>query len=290
MLSFLKSCWRTSGKFKFGVIVLGFFVVLALVAPLIYRPIIGDVSPARPGEFSRWLPPSPQNPLGSDGHGRDLLTDYLAGLRTTLFIGFLAGVIASSVGIIVGFLSAYEGGWLDSVLLTITNMLIVIPSYPILVAIAMVTPEMGVTSMSVILALFSWPFSARTIRAQVMTMKERPYVELAKVSGQGEWAIIFTEILPNLMPYLLMGFAFSVVGAMVAEVGIEAIGLGPSNIITLGLMINFANGWGVYSMGRLEILLIPVGALVLIFMAITMINRGMEEYLNPRLQKVTTEK
>jgi peptide/nickel transport system permease protein len=92
------------------------------------------------------------------------------------------------------------------------------------------------------------------------------------------------------MPYLLMGFAFSVVGAMVAEVGIEAIGLGPSNIITLGLMINFANGWGVYSMGRLEILLIPVGALVLIFMAITMINRGMEEYLNPRLQKVTTEK
>jgi peptide/nickel transport system permease protein len=290
MFSFLKSCWRTSGKFKFGVIVLTFFVVLALIAPLIYRPIIGDISPARPGEFARWVPPNPNNPLGSDGHGRDLLTDYLAGLRTTLYIGFLAGIIASSVGIMVGFLSAYRGGWVDSVLLTITNMLIVIPSYPILVAIAMVTPELDVAAMSVILALFSWPYSARTIRAQVMTMKERPYVELAKVSGQGDWAIIFTEILPNLTPYLLMGFAFSVVGAMVAEVGIEAIGLGPSNIITLGLMINFANGWGVYSMGRLEVLLIPVGVLVLIFMAITMINRGMEEYLNPRLQKVTTEK
>ncbi len=271
-------------------IVLTFFIVAALIAPLIYRPIIGDESPARPGGFARWVPPNPKNPLGTDGHGRDLLTDYLAGLRTTLFIGFLAGIIASAVGIMVGFLSAYKGGWIDSVLLTITNMLIVIPSYPILVAIAMVTPELGITSMSVILALFSWPYSARTIRAQVMTMKERPYVELAKVSGQGDWAIIFTEILPNLTPYLLMGFAFSVVGAMVAEVGIEAIGLGPSNIITLGLMINFANGWGVYSMGRLEVLLIPVSALVLIFMAITMINRGMEEYLNPRLQKVTTEK
>lgn len=290
MLSFLRNCWRASGKFKFGVIVLTFFIVLAIAAPLLYRPIIGNISPARPGVFPRWLPPSPEHPLGTDGHGRDLLTDYLAGLRTTLYIGFLAGVIASGVGIMVGFLSAYKGGWVDSVLLTITNMLIVIPSYPILVAIAMVTPELGVASMSIILALFSWPFSARTIRAQVMTMKERPYVELAKVSGQGDWAIIFTEILPNLTPYLLMGFAFSVVGAMVAEVGIEAIGLGPSNIITLGLMINFANGWGVYSMGRLEVLLIPVSALVLIFMAITMINRGMEEYLNPRLQKVTTEK
>jgi len=176
------------------------------------------------------------------------------------------------------------------VLLTFTNMLIVIPSYPILVAIALVTPELGITAMALILAFFSWAYSARTIRAQVMTMKERPYVELAKVSGQKDVAIIFTEILPNLTPYLLMGFAFAVVGAMVSEVGLEAIGLGPSNIITLGLMINFANGWGVYSMGRLEVLLIPVGALILIFVAITMINRGMEEYLNPRLQKVTTEK
>jgi len=290
MLSFLSSCWRTSGKFKFGVAILALFALLALVAPLIYTPIIGDVNPARPGAFPRWVPAGPGHPLGTDGHGRDLLTDYLAGLRTTLYIGFLAGVVASSVGILVGFLGAYKGGWLDSILLTMTNMLIVIPSYPILVAIALVTTELDVGAMSLILALFSWPFSARTIRAQVMTMKERPYVELAKVSGQGDWAIIFTEILPNLTPYLLMGFAFSVVGAMVSEVGIEAIGLGPSNIITLGLMINFANSWGVYSMGRMEILLIPVGALVLIFMAITMINRGMEEYVNPRLQKVTTEK
>lgn len=290
MLRFLGSCWRTSGKFKFGVIVLTLFVLTALIAPLIYRPIIGTNSPSRPGVFRRWQPPSPANPLGTDGHGRDLLTDYLAGLRTTLFIGFLAGIVGTGVGVFVGFVSGYKGGAIDSVLLTITNMLIVIPSYPILVALAMVTPEMGVTTMALILALFSWPFSARTIRAQVMTMKERPYVELAKVSGQGDFPIIFTEILPNLMPYLLMGFAFSTVGAMVAEVGLEAIGLGPSNIITLGLMINFANGWGVYSMGRLEILLIPVSALVFIFMAITMINRGMEEYLNPRLQKVTTEK
>lgn len=290
MLDFIKNCWRTSGKFKFGVIILTALVLLALCAPLIYRPIIGNQSPARPGMFRRWEPPSAAHPFGTDGHGRDLLTDYLAGLRTTLYIGFLAGGLSTLIGVVVGFFGGYKGGWIDTVLLTVTNMLIVIPSYPILVGLAMVTPELDVGSMAVILAIFSWPYSARTIRAQVLTMKERPYVELAKVSGQKDMQIIFTEILPNLMPYLLMGFAFSVVGAMVAEVGIEAMGLGPSNIITLGMMINFANGWAVYSLGRIEILLIPVGALVLIFMAITMINRGMEEFLNPRLQKVTMEK
>jgi peptide/nickel transport system permease protein len=183
-----------------------------------------------------------------------------------------------------------QGRLVDSVLLTITNMLIVIPHYPILVAIAMVTPELGVASMAVILAFFSWAYSARTIRRASDDNERASLRGTGKGIGAERLAIIFTEILPNLTPYLLMGFAFSVVGAMVAEVGIEALGLGPSNIITLGLMINFANGWGVYSMKRLEILLIPVGALVLIFMAITMINRGMEEYLNPRLQKVTTEK
>jgi peptide/nickel transport system permease protein len=290
MITFVKNCWRSNGKFRFGVVLLSAIILLALNAPLLYHPIIGKESPARPGMFRRWEPISAAHPLGTDGHGRDLFTDYVAGLRTTLYIGFLAGGLSTLVGVGVGFFSGYKGGWVDTVLLTITNMLIVIPSYPVLVALAMVTPELDLGSMAVILAIFSWPYSARMIRAQVMTMKERPYVELAKVSGQKDWHIIFTEILPNLMPYLLMGFAFSVVGAMVAEVAIEAIGLGPSDIITLGLMINYANGWAVYSLGRLEILLIPVGALVLIFMAITMINRGMEEYLNPRLQKVTTEK
>jgi peptide/nickel transport system permease protein len=233
------------------------------------------------------MEPSREHPMGTDGHGRDLLTDYLSGLRTTLQIGFISGLVATFVGVLFGFFSGYKGGTLDSVLMTFTNMLIVIPSYPILVALAMVLPKMSLMSLSLILALFSWPYAARTIRAQVMSMKARPYVELARVSGQSDLAIIFTEILPNLVPYLLMGFAFSTVGAMVAEVGLEVIGLGPPDIVTMGMMINFANQWSAFSRGRFELLLIPVGALVLIFMAITMINRGMEEYLNPRLQKVT---
>jgi peptide/nickel transport system permease protein len=287
MIRLLLNCWRTSGKFKVGTVVLVLLIAIALCAPLLWRPFIGDNNPSLGGAYPAWDEPSPQHPLGIDGHGRDLIADFLLGLRSSLQIGFLSGVLAMAVGVVVGFVTGYRGGWLDHILLTFTNMLLVIPSYPILVTLAMVTTAMSIPTMSLILALFSWPFAARTIRAQVIGMKELGYVELAKVSGQKDLAIIFAEIMPNLMPYLLISLAFSVVGAMVAEVGLEVIGLGPSSIVTLGLMINYANGWSVISRQRYEILLIPVGLLIVIFAAITLINRGMEEYLNPRLQRRT---
>jgi peptide/nickel transport system permease protein len=286
-MRFLLNSWRGSGKFRFGAITLAILVFVALISPLIYRPIIGSASPARPGMFRTWEPASAKNPLGTDGHGRDILTDFLGGLQSTLAIGFLAGGMATALGIVVGFVSGYKGGRTDTVLTTGANMLLVIPSYPILVGLTLVTPERTLFSMALILALFSWPFAARTIRAQVMSMRQQPYVELAKVTNQGDAAIIFTEILPNLLPYLLMSFAFSTVGAMVGEVGLAVIGLGPSNVISLGMMINYAQGWSSFSRGLYGLLIVPIGVLILIFVAITMINRGMEEYLNPRLQNVT---
>jgi len=204
-----------------------------------------------------------------------------------LLIGFLAGFLATSVGVLVGFISGYKGGFIDTALITFTNILLVIPAYPILVGLTLVVPNKSMLTVSLIVALFSWPFAARTIRAQVMSMKEQPYVELAKVTGQGDLKIIFTEILPNLLPYVLMSFAFATVGAMVAEVGIALIGLGASDAISLGMLINFASGWGAFTRGLYLLLLLPPAILVLIFLSLTMINRGMEEYLNPRLQNVT---
>lgn len=286
-MHFLSLSWKSSAKFRFGVIVLGVLILLAVFAPLIYQPIIGNVSPARPGVFPRWLPSSPQHPMGTEGHGRDILTNFLSGLQTTLKIGFVAGIVATSVGVVVGFLAGYKGGTLDTILMTITNILLVIPAYPILVGLSLVLTNKTWATVAFIVALFSWPFAARVIRAQVLSMKEQPYVELARVTRQSDLAIIFTEIMPNLLPYLLMSFAFSTVGAMVAEVGIAVIGLGPSDSISLGMLINFASGWGAFTRGLYTLLLLPPAILILIFLALTMINRGMEEYLNPRLQNVT---
>jgi peptide/nickel transport system permease protein len=286
-MRFLLSSWKASAKFRFGIVTLAILVAIALLSPLIYRPIIGSSSPARPGTWAPWEPASGAHPLGTDGHGRDILTDYLAGLQTTLEIGFVAGFLATALGVLVGFLAGYKGRLVDASLTGLANILLVIPSYPILVGLTLVITRKSVLTLALILAAFSWPFAARTIRAQVLSMREQPYVDLAKVTRQGDLAIIFTEIMPNLLPYLIMSFAFSTVGAMVGEVGLAVVGLGPSDMITLGIMINYAQGWSALSRGLYGLLLVPVGALILIFVAITMVNRGMEEYLNPRLQNVT---
>jgi peptide/nickel transport system permease protein len=282
----LKSCWHSSWQFRVGLILLGVLIGVALLSPLVYRRYSGG-PPALPGKFLPMQPPSADHPMGTDGNGRDFLTDYLAGLGATLQIGFLAGLLGTAFGIIVGFVSGYSGGALSTGLLALTNILLVIPTYPILVALNMVLPKLTLPMTAVILAIFSWPFSARTIRAQVLSMRERPYIDLAKVSGQSSVKIIFEEILPNMIPYLAIGFAFSTVGAMVAEVGLSAIGLGSPYVITLGQMIAAARAAAVISMGRAELLALPVAILIVIFVAISLVTRGMEQYLNPRLQNVT---
>jgi peptide/nickel transport system permease protein len=265
------------------------FIALALLGPLIYGPLLRGpefaINPASPGNFRRWQPFSAIHPLGTDGDGRDLMGAYLLGLATSLRIGLLSGLVATAIGTLVGFFAGYFGGATDTSLTTLANVLLIIPAYPILVVLVLYTPRISIEVMALILAVFSWPFAARAIRAQVLGMKERPYVDLARISGIGPLKIIAQELLPNLLPYLLVSFAFSTLGAMAAEVGLALIGLGPSNGISLGLLIYF--GRGVLSLGRYDVLLIPPLVLIAIFTAITLINLGMEEYLNPRLQNVT---
>jgi peptide/nickel transport system permease protein len=282
-----KSCWRNSFQFRLGLLIMAILVFLAMLSPLVYAKYGGVGPPALPGKFMPWLPPSIEHPLGTSGNGRDLLADLSAGLGTTLQIGFLAGFLGTSIGIVVGFVSGYSGGALDAGLIAVTNILLVIPTYPILVGLTMVLPRLTLTMTAIILAIFSWPFSARTIRAQVLSMKELGYIDLARVSGQSSLRIIFEEIFPNMIPYLAIGFAFSTVGAMVAEVGLSAVGLGSPYVVTLGQMIASARGAAVITMGRAYLLILPVSILILIFVSISLITRGMEEYLNPRLQNVT---
>jgi peptide/nickel transport system permease protein len=162
---------------------------------------------------------------------------------------------------------------LDTVLRSGTDMILVIPTYPLLVTLSAYVRSLDVITMALLLAAFSWPFAARTIRAQVMSLGNRPYIDLAKLSGQSDFQIIFQEILPNLLPYLGVGYATATVGAILAETAMELIGLGPSGIATLGLIINWAIGWGVMTLGFWQLL--------------NMINIGLDEAFNPRLKRVT---
>jgi peptide/nickel transport system permease protein len=282
-----RDAWRRSLYFRIGIVILGLLVATALVQPWLNTWLLGDVDPVTMGSFDAYIDPSPEHPLGTDRWGRDWLALLFIGLRYSLLIALLAGSVATLIGIVVGFVAGYKGGWLDSVLRTFTDMVLVVPSLPLLVTLAAYIPRVNVMVMALLLAAFSWPFTTRTIRAQVLSLKERPYIDLAKTSGMRDWEIIFAEILPNLMPYLGVSLAISMGAAMLAEIGLQLIGLGPGNINTLGLMINWTMRWGALGLGKWQMVFAPVGCLVLFFVALNLINIGLEQAFNPRLRAVT---
>lgn len=274
-------------RFLVGLILFLIICLLALFQPLLVRWRLGEISPMTTGTYPLYVDPNMENFLGTDRMGRDVFSVLLVGLRYSLMIGLMAGSIATFIGILVGFVAGFQGGRVDSALRTFTDMFLVIPTFPILVTLSAYLRGMNVVTMAILLAIFSWPFSARAIRSQVLSLRERGYVDLARVSGLGSMEIIFQEILPNLLPYLGVGLAVSTVGAILAEVGLEVIGLGPGNVATLGLMINWAIGWGAMSLGKWHLIAAPAGALVILFFALNLMNIGLEEAFNPRLKGTT---
>jgi len=285
----LADAWRRSATFRVGASLLSFLVLIALLQPWLNGFLIGESDPISMGNFKAYLPPSTEHWLGTERWGRDVMALLLVGLRYSLLIAALAGSVATAIGIVIGFVAGYKGGRIDATLRTMTDMVLVIPSLPLLVTLAAYIPRVNIVTMALLLAAFSWPFTTRTIRAQVLSMKERPYIDLAITSGLRDWEIIFAEILPNLLPYLGVSLAISMGAAMLAEIGLQLIGLGPGNINTLGLMINWSIRWGALGLGKWQMVFAPVLCLVLIFVSLNLINIGLEQAFNPRLRAVTGE-
>jgi peptide/nickel transport system permease protein len=282
-----RDAWRRSVYFRIGLVILGVLVLIAFLQPWLNKMLVGEIDPISMGNFDAYVDPSAEHLLGTDRWGRDWLALLLLGLRYSLLIAVLAGSVATAVGIVIGFVAGYKGGRLDNVLRTMTDMVLVIPSLPLLVTLAAYIPRVNVVVMALLLAAFSWPFTTRTIRSQVLSLKERPYVDLAKTAGMGDFEIIFAEILPNLLPYLGVSLAISMGAAMLAEIGLQLIGLGPGNINTLGLMINWTIRWGALGLGKWQMVFAPVSCLVLIFVGLNLVNIGLEQAFNPRLRSVT---
>ena len=270
-----------------GVILFVVICLLSIFQPLLVRLIIGSVNPMAQGKFPIFDPPSAAHPLGTDRFGRDVVCLLLIGLRFSLSIGILAGVIGTLLGTVVVLVAGFYGGIVDNVLRSSTDMILVIPTLPLLITLSAYIKRLDVVTMAVLLAAFSWPFSARTIRAQVLSLRERAYIDLAQTSGLSKLEIVFQEIMPNLLPFLGVGLAASTVGAILAEFGLEVLGLGPGNVSTLGLMINWAISWGVLTLGKGIIVAAPAFVLILLFLSLNFINIGLEQAFNPRLKGTT---
>jgi peptide/nickel transport system permease protein len=280
--------WRMSGKFRVGVTLIAIVVLAGLTQPLVNSLFFEGIDPLERGTFNIYLPISGEHLLGTDRLGRDNLALLILGIRYSLAVGVFAGLIATGIGIVVGFVAGYMGGIFDNVLRSFTDILLVIPTFPILVVLAVFVPRLDLPVMALLLAAFSWPSAARSIRAQVLSLRSRPYIDMARISMESDAEIIFRELVPNLLPYLGLGLASSIMSAMFAVVSLEVIGLAPGGIVSLGLMLSWALAWGVMAQAHLwHMILAPAGVLILLFVGLNLINIGMEEVYNPRLSAVT---
>lgn len=228
--------------------------------------------------------PSWEHPMGTESNGRDMLAVLLVGAPRSLWIGLIAASIGMFIGIILGFTAGYLGGWVDAVIRTISDSIIVIPALAVLIVIAAYVRTVSIESMALLLALFAWPAPTRYIRAQVLSMRERGYVNMARISGASSFDIMFKEMMPNMLPYLAASFTGNVSGAILAAASLEALGLGPTRIPTLGMTIFYAIRAAAILRGMWWWWGPPILILIILFSGLFLMNIGLDEIANPRLR------
>jgi peptide/nickel transport system permease protein len=241
---------------------------------------------ARPLSVMAIQPPSWELPFGSDRQGRDLLAVMIAGTPLTLRIGLIAGFIGVTLGTILGFVSGYYGGPVDTVVRGMVDVGLTIPGLLVLIILA-VTIREGITvnQMALVVACLAWLYPTRVIRSQVLTMRERSWVQVARLSGMGGFEVIIKEMLPNLFPYLAAALVNAVSAAVLASIGLEALGLGPIESPTLGMTVYWVqfnaaiiNGWWWWWVA-------PIVILFVLFVGLFLVSLGLDEIANPRLRR-----
>src|SRR5688500_1099694 len=223
-------------------LVIGLSMLLFLALFVIVGHQIVDVQRARPLSARAIQPPSWELPFGTDRQGRDLFAVMVAGTPLTLRIGLIAGILGLTFGSMLAFLAAYYGGVVDNVIRGIVDVGLTVPGLMILIMIAMLAKSsLTVDQMALISESLAWLTPARIVRSQVLTLKERGYVQVARLSGMSGPAIIVRELLPNLLPYLVAALVGAVSSAILASVGLEVLGLGPVEAPTLGMTLYWVN-------------------------------------------------
>ena len=267
-------------KFLFGLSVVLVFLALALFGPLL--------TDHQPLEFTAPTdqPPSSEYWMGTTSYGQDVFAQFVYGLRAAFLVGALGGGIAWVIGAAVGFTAGYRGGWLDDVLNMLTNVVLVIPTLAILIIVAAYLNVHGYASEAVLIGLTSWPWAARAVRAQTFSLKTRDFVDVARLSGRSTSQIIAKEIAPNMSSYLLMMFILLFGGAILIGASLDFLGLGPSESISLGLMMNNAFASSALLLGSWWWFVPPGLGIIAIVGGLYVMNVGLDEVFNPRLREL----
>ena len=228
-------------------------------------------------------------PLGTDNFGRDTLTELVKATGISLLIGLIAGSIATALGLLVGLLAGYVGGVLDDILMFIANIFTVIPGFVLLILIysALGAESRGIVTCAVIIGITSWVWTARSVRSQVISLRNRDHVNLSKLSGHSLFRIVTTDILPYIASYVVMAFILQVSSGILAEAQLSMLGLGPNpnELPTLGLMMNWAKLFGAYTSSNAWWAYFPVIlTIAMISFSLNLMNTGLDQVFNPTLR------
>jgi len=264
---------------------IGFTVFSSIVLMATIGPFLIPYNPVRFGTFKPNLPPDSTHLLGTDSFGRDVLAQMIIGTNQSLQIAITAALIGTFVGMVLGFMAGYYGGFIDAILRSITDIWLVIPMLPMLILIASMARRTEIWVMSLVLSLFSWAWPARQVRGQTLSLKNREFIYMAKLSGMGNTEIIFTEIVPHMLGWILTVLTSAVLWAMMAESGLEILGLGPQHTITLGMMLYWSNLYASIFRGLWWWWSPTIVMLILIFTSLYIMHIGVTEIVNPRAKK-----
>ena len=271
---------RRNRRAFFGFIMLVIFLLMALVGPVVV-PL--DMTP---DYMNRFQPPSGKHYLGTDYAGRDILAQLVHGSRDIMLIAFSTGFFGILLAISIGIAAGLIGGKFDMVVMRIIDVFLTVPAFPVMAIFAALFRISNPITFGLILAIWSWPALARSIRSQILTMKKKEFVEVARVMGMSNLHIMFKELMPNMMPYITINFINISKGAITASVGIMLLGLVPLRVQNWGMMLNLAafQSGAIYIPRAFSYLLSPMLAIILFQYSLINFASGVDELFDPRLR------
>jgi peptide/nickel transport system permease protein len=266
-------------KSRFGIAVVAFMVIVAVISPLI--------SVKHPTDFNLLAAkqaPSWHHLFGTTDQGSDIFSQVVLGARRSLILGAAAAVLATVLASVLGILAAYSGGIVDEIINFFTNIFLVIPTIPLLIVISSYLKSRGMTTMILVLGLTLWAFEARILRGQALSLRSRDFVQAAKVAGESTWRIVFTELMPNMISRIAAAFVLVFYIALLVDAGLEFLGLGDTTHVSWGMVLYWAQNNSTVLQGEWWPFLFPGLALALTVVGLVFLLAGIDEVSNPRLR------
>jgi len=279
----LKLLWT---RYRNQLIMLILFVIISIIFIVIsYIPPFNDIDRYYFVLERVRLPPSLTFPMGTNRYGQDNLNLLLRGFSNSIVFSFITALLCTGIAVIFGVIGPYIGGIVDYISQFITNIALVFPVIPFILLLSALTQERSIYQMIFIIALFYWPWAARSMRAQVLTIKERDYIKISKMSGIGSTRIAITEVLPGVLSYLFLTFVISVAIAIATEAGIAMLGFGQNDFLTLGYLLDEVLTQGYIITGKYYIWIPPGLVLTLFLLLIYALHGSVSSLFNPKTRE-----